>query len=140
MRSHPDAAEEAMAKSVKDLLAEANTTVPKLSPAEAAEKIRSGDVLVVDVRDPSEAQQSGKIKGAVNVSRGMLEFRADPESQYHNPAFDRGKTVLTYCASGGRSALAGRTLKDMGYGTVFNIGGFKELADAGIETEPASPN
>ena len=68
-----------MAKTVKDLLAEANTTVPKLSPAEAAEKIRSGDVMVVDVRDPHEVQQSGKIKGAVNVSRGMLEFRADPE-------------------------------------------------------------
>jgi len=74
-----------MAKTVKDLLAEANTTVPKLSPAEAAEKIRSGDVMVVDVRDPHEVQQSGKIKGAVNVSRGMLEFRADPESQFQTP-------------------------------------------------------
>ena len=76
-----------MAKTVKDLLAEANTTVPKLSPAEAAEKIRSGDVMVVDVRDPHEVQQSGKIKGAVNVSRGMLEFRADPESQISRPRF-----------------------------------------------------
>src|SRR4051812_50200919 len=73
--------------------------------------------------------------GAVNVSRGMLEFRADPESQYHNPAFQQGKTVLTYCASGGRSALAGQTLKEMGYRTVYNIGGLKELADAGLETE-----
>ena len=80
------------------------------------------------------------MKGAVNVSRGMLEFRADSESQYHNPAFDKGKTVLTYCASGGRSALAGKTLKEMGYGTVYNIGGFKELADAGLETGPASPS
>jgi rhodanese-related sulfurtransferase len=126
-----------MPTSVKELLASANAAVPKLSPEQAREKMQAGNVLVVDVRDPSEVQQSGKIKGAVNVSRGMLEFRADSESQYHNPAFDRGKTVLTYCASGGRSALAGRTLKDMGYGTVFNIGGFKELADAGIETEPA---
>jgi rhodanese-related sulfurtransferase len=126
-----------MPTSVKELLASANAAVPKLSPEQAREKMQAGNVLIVDVRDPSEVQQSGKVKGAVNVSRGMLEFRADPESQYHNPAFDRGKTVLTYCASGGRSALAGRTLKDMGYGTVFNIGGFKELADAGIETEPA---
>ena len=68
----------------------------------------------------------------------MLEFRADPESQYHNPAFQQGKTVLTYCASGGRSALAGKTLKEMGYGAVYNIGGFKELSEAGLETEPAS--
>lgn len=126
-----------MAKSVKDLLAEANSTVPKLSPAEAAEKMQSGDVLVVDVRDPTEVQQTGKIKGAVNVSRGMLEFRADPESQYHNPAFQKEKTILLHCASGGRSALAGKTLQDMGYTAVFNIGGFKDLAEAGIDTEPA---
>jgi rhodanese-related sulfurtransferase len=126
-----------MAKNVKDLLAEANTTVPKLSPAEAAEKMRSGDVLIVDVRDPSEVQQTGKLKGALNVSRGMLEFRADPESQYHNPAFQKDKTILLHCASGGRSALAGKTLQDMGYKTVFNIGAFKDLAAAGIATEPA---
>jgi rhodanese-related sulfurtransferase len=91
----------------------------------------------VDVRDPSEVEKTGKIKGAVNVSRGMLEFRADPESQYHDPAFRPEKTVLLYCASGGRSALAGRTLQEMGYGDVYNIGGFKDLADAGGETEPA---
>ena len=126
-----------MASNVKDLLAEANSSVPRLSPDEASEKMRSGDVLVVDVRDPTEVQQSGKLKGAVNVSRGMLEFRADPESQYHNPAFQKDKTILLHCASGGRSALAGKTLQDMGYTSVFNIGGFKDLADAGMETEPA---
>ena len=126
-----------MAKSVKDLLAEANATEPKLSPSEAAEKIRSGNVLVVDVRDPHEVQQSGKIRGAVNASRGMLEFRADPESQYHDPAFQKDKTLLLHCASGGRSALAGKTLQDMGYTAVFNIGGFKDLAEAGIDIEPA---
>jgi rhodanese-related sulfurtransferase len=126
-----------MPTSVKDLLAAANAAVPRLPPDQARERLRSGGVLVVDVRDPTEVQQSGRVKGAVNVSRGMLEFRADPESQYHNPAFSRDKAVLLYCGSGGRAALAGKTLKDMGYGTVFNIGGFKELAEAGVETEPA---
>jgi rhodanese-related sulfurtransferase len=126
-----------MAKNVKDLLAEANSTVPKLSPDEAVEKMQSGDVLIVDVRDPTEVQQTGRIKGAVNVSRGMLEFRADPDSQYHNPAFQKDKTILLHGASGGRSALAGKTLQDMGYTAVFNIGGFKDLAEAGIDTEPA---
>ena len=126
-----------MAKNVKDLLADANSSVPRLSSNEAVEKMRSGDVLVVDVRDPTEVQQSGKLKGAVNVSRGMLEFRADPESQYHDPAFQKDKTILLHCASGGRSALAGKTLQDMGYTAVFNIGGFKDLAAAGIDTEPA---
>ena len=119
-----------MAKTVKDLLAEANMSVQKLSPAEAAEKIRSGDVMVVDVRDPHEVQQSGKIKGAVNVSRGMLEFRADPESQFHDPAFQKDKTVLLHCGSGGRAALAGKTLQDMGYTAVFNIGGCRPPATA----------
>ncbi|GGK28539.1 rhodanese-like domain-containing protein [Salinarimonas ramus] len=123
-----------MPTSVADMLASANSSVPNLSPQEAAEKICGENVLVVDVRDPTEVEETGKIKGAVNVSRGMLEFRADPESQYHDPAFERGKTVLLYCASGGRSALSGRTLQEMGYGEVYNVGGFKELADAGIET------
>lgn len=126
-----------MAKNVKELLAEANSAVPRLSSAEAIEKMKSGDVLIVDVRDPTEVQQTGKLKGALNVSRGMLEFRADPESQYHNPAFQKNKTVLLHCASGGRSALAGKTLQDMGYTAVFNIGGFMDLAEAGIDTEPA---
>jgi rhodanese-related sulfurtransferase len=126
-----------MPTSVKDLLAQANAAVRKLSPAEAKEKMRAADVLVVDVRDPTEVQQSGKLKGAVNVSRGMLEFRADPDSQYHNPAFQKDKTILLHCASGGRSALAAKTLQDMGYTAVFNIGGFKDLAEAGIDTEPA---
>ena len=126
-----------MPTSVKDLLAQANATVPKLSPSEAAERIRSGDGLVVDVRDPTEVQQSGRIKGALNVSRGMLEFRADPDSPYHNPAFQKDKPLLLHCASGGRSALAAKTLQDMGYTAVFNIGGFKDLAEAGIDTEPA---
>ena len=70
----------------------------------------------------------------------MPEFRADPDSsQYHDPGIpSRARRCSTYCASGGRSALAGQTLKEMGYRTVYNIGGFKELADAGLETEPAS--
>ena len=126
-----------MTRTVKQLLAEASASVPKLPPAEAVEKVRAGGVLVVDVRDPNEVQQTGKVKGSLNVSRGMLEFRADPESPYHNQAFDKDKTILLHCGSGGRSALAGKTLQEMGYTKVFNIGGFKELAEAGVETEPA---
>jgi rhodanese-related sulfurtransferase len=127
----------AMPTSVKEMLAEANAAVPRVPPAEARELIGRGNELIVDVRDPSEVQASGKVKGAVNVSRGMLEFRADPESPYHDKSFQKDKTVLVYCASGGRSALVGKTLKDFGYGTVYNIGGFKELTDAGLEIEPA---
>ncbi|XGA81357.1 rhodanese-like domain-containing protein [Halomonas sp. CH40] len=120
-----------------DLLSEANAVVPKLSPAEAAEKLRSEEVLILDVRDPSEVEESGKIKGAVNVSRGLLELSVDPEGPHYSQVFQNDKTILVYCVVGIRSAVAGKTLLDMGYETVFNIGGFKELADAGIETEKA---
>ena len=126
-----------MPTNVKELLAAANQSVPKLAPADAAAKMRDGNVLVLDVRDPTELQQSGKIKGALNVSRGMLEFRADPDSPYYNPAFQKDETILLHCASGGRSALAGKTLQDMGYTAVFNIGGFKDLSEAGVDVEPA---
>ncbi|MGH7041902.1 MAG: rhodanese-like domain-containing protein [Acetobacteraceae bacterium] len=125
-----------MSTSVKEMMAAANAAVPRLAPAEALARIRAGDALIVDVRDPTEVQQSGKVRGAVAVSRGMLEFRADPDvAAYHTPAFRKDRPVLVYCASGGRSALAGKVLKDMGYANVTNIGGFKELADAGAEIE-----
>lgn len=127
-----------MATTVKELLAQANAAAPRIQPAEAKQKLASGEALLVDVRDAPELQNGGKLKGAKHVSRGMLEFRADPESPYHDPAFQKDKTVILYCASGGRSALAGKALKDLGYASVYNLGGFKEAVDAGMETEPAA--
>ena len=126
-----------MPSSVREMLAEANAAVPRLDPDEVRSRMNRGDVLIVDVRDTPELASDGKLKGAVHVSRGMLEFRADSDSPYYNPAFQKDKTILVYCASGGRSALSGKLLKDFGYRSVFNAGGFKELADAGVETEPA---
>ena len=74
---------------------------------------------------------------AVAVPRGLVEFRADSTSPMHDAAFDRSKAVIAYCASGGRSALVGKTLKDMGYGNVRNLGGFKGWLEAGGEVEKA---
>jgi len=121
--------------SYKDMLAAANAAVPRLTPAESKEMIANGNVLVVDVRDGTEVATTGKLKTAIHVSRGSLEGRADPDTPSYNPAFKRDQPVLLHCAGGGRAALAGKTLKDMGYTKVFNGGGFKELADAGIEVE-----
>jgi len=126
-----------MPSSVREMLAEANAAVPRLNLAEVRDIIGKENVLIVDVRDAPELAAGGKLKGAVNVSRGMLEFRADPESPYHNPEFQKDRTVVIYCGSGGRAALSGKTLKELGYQSVFNVGGFKELADAGLDTEPA---
>jgi rhodanese-related sulfurtransferase len=127
--------EAGMPSSVKEMLAAANASVPRISPKDAAALIAGGNVLVVDVRDGTELQATGKVQGAVHAPRGMLEFRADPESPYHDKAFDRTKTVVVYCASGGRSALAGKTLQDMGYKDVRNLGGFKDWAESGGAVE-----
>jgi rhodanese-related sulfurtransferase len=120
-----------MPTSVKQMLEAANAAVPRIAPAQARELIAKGNTLVVDVRDATEVEKSGKVAGAVNVSRGMLEFRADPDSPYHDKNFARDKTVIVYCASGGRSALSGKTLNDLGYEQVFNLGAFKDWADSG---------
>ena len=94
-----------MSTSLKQLIEAANAAVPKITPAQAREMIGKGNTLVVDVRDAPEVEKSGKIAGAVHVSRGMLEFRADPDSPYHDKNFSKDKTVILYCASGGRSAM-----------------------------------
>jgi rhodanese-related sulfurtransferase len=126
------ASEEAgMATSVKQMMEAANAAVARVTPVQAREMMAKGDTLVVDVRDGAEVAASGKVAGAVHVSRGMLEFRADPESPYHDKQFAKDKTLIVYCASGGRSALAAKVLKDMGYGQVFNLGAFKDWAESG---------
>ena len=121
--------------SVKQLLEAAHAAVPKTTPAQAQALMTKGNTLVVDVRDAPEVEKSGKIAGAINVSRGMLEFRADPESPYHDKAFAKDKSVILYCASGGRSALGGKALKDLGYADVYNLGAFKDWVESGGAVE-----
>jgi rhodanese-related sulfurtransferase len=124
-----------MPTSVKQMMEAANAVVPKITPAEAREMIAKGNTLVVDVRDAPELVKSGKIAGAVHHSRGMLEFRADPDSPYYDKNFTKDKSIIVYCASGGRSALAGKVLKDMGYTQVYNVGAFKDWAESGGAVE-----
>jgi rhodanese-related sulfurtransferase len=118
--------DETMPSSVREMLVEANAAVPRLNPAEIRDMIGIGNALIVDA---PELAAGGQLKAAVHVSRGMLEFRADPHSRCHGPAFQpafqRDKTVFVHCASGGRSALSGKTLKELGYQSVFNADGIK---------------
>jgi rhodanese-related sulfurtransferase len=120
-----------MATSLKQLMDAANAAVPRITPAEARDMIAKGNVLVVDVRDAAEVEKTGKVAGAVHAPRGLLEFRADPEAPTHDKNFAKDKTVIVYCASGGRSALSGKLLKDFGYEKVYNLGGFKDWAESG---------
>jgi rhodanese-related sulfurtransferase len=83
-----------MPTSVKQMMEAANAVVPKITPAEAREMIAKGNTLVVDVRDAPELEKSGKIAGAVHHSRGMLEFRADPDSPYYDKNFAKDKSII----------------------------------------------
>jgi rhodanese-related sulfurtransferase len=120
-----------MAVNVKQMMEAANAAVPRITPEQAREMMARGNTLVLDVRDAPEVEKTGKIAGAVHVSRGMLEFRADPDTPYHDKNFSKDKAIVIYCASGGRSALSGKVLKDMGYTQVYNLGAFKDWAESG---------
>lgn len=124
-----------MALTYKDMVAAANAVVPAITPAEAAELVKTGDAVIVDIRDGTEVAATGKIKGAVTIPRGSLESRADPESGNYNPALRRDRPVILHCAGGGRAALAGKTLLEMGYTNVRNLGGFRDWVAAGGEVE-----
>ncbi|RJF77147.1 rhodanese-like domain-containing protein [Rhodopseudomonas palustris] len=123
-----------MTTSIKQMVEAANAAVPRIDAAQAREMLAQGAV-VIDVRDAPEVETTGKIDGALHISRGMLEFRADPESPIHDKRLDRDKPVLLYCASGGRSALAGKALKDLGYSQVYNLGAFKDWSESGGAVE-----
>ena len=120
---------------LKDLMEAANAAVPRLPADEVAACCARGAVLL-DVRDPHEIAASGKIAGAIAVSRGMLEFRACSSSPARHPELRPEVMVVVYCASGGRAALAARTLQELGYTQVVNAGGFKDLAGSGLPVEP----
>jgi rhodanese-related sulfurtransferase len=123
-------------KSAKDLVGAANAAVEKLSVDEAAGLVGKDGVVFVDVREPAE-WQAGHVPGAVHVPRGLLEFKADPSlPAAYEKALDPAKKLVVYCASGGRSALAAKTLKDMGYPDAVNMtGGFGAWSQAGKPVE-----
>ncbi len=124
-----------MSKSIMELVAEAKAVVPAISRDEAAAMMDRDGVLIVDVRDDSEVADTGKIKGALHATRGMLEFRADETTPYHNQLFSKDKTIILYCGSGGRAALAGKALMDLGYSDVRNLGAFKDWVEGGGAVE-----
>ncbi len=125
-----------MGKTAAELVAAAKGRVENLSVEQVAAEVEGGNAVVVDLREPEELANSGKIPGSINVPRGMLEFRADPSSPYHQDPLDPSRRVIVHCASGGRSALAAATLQDMGYDNVAHLdGGFTAWKDAGRPTE-----
>ncbi len=121
-------------KGIKELVAEANSVVTTLNCSEALSRQSEGDAILVDIRDIRELNREGRVKDAVHAPRGMLEFWFDPESPYHKEVFaDQTKDYVLFCAAGWRSALAAKTLQDMGFTNIAHIdGGFgllKEVAE-----------
>jgi rhodanese-related sulfurtransferase len=124
-----------MAITYKEMVDAANRVVPAISAAEAASLVQNAGAVIVDIRDGTEVAATGKIKGAVTIPRGSLESRADPTSANYNPALKYDRPVILHCAGGGRAALAGKTLLEMGYTNVRNLGGFRDWVAAGGEVE-----
>lgn len=118
-------------KGVPQLLEEANALVPKVSATDAMKWLGEDDTIFLDVRPVASIAETGTVEGAVQIPRGLLEFNADPDFAMHNPAMDKSKRVVVFCALGGQAALAGKTLKEMGYGEVLNGGGIQDWKDAG---------
>lgn len=125
-----------MVKRAAELVAEANAAVEMLDVEQAKQLVGRDDVVFVDVREGGELATQGKIPGAVHAPRGLLEFYADPSAPYHKPELASGKRLVVYCASGGRSALAAKTLQDMGIANAANmLGGFTAWQQAGGKVE-----
>lgn len=121
-----------MARTVKQLVAEAKGQIRNLTVDEVARQLEKNPVTLVDIREPDEVTRDGHIPGAVLAPRGMLEFYADPESPYHRSDLTPAAPTVVYCASGGRSALATAALQDLGYSDVAHLdGGLKAWIEQG---------
>ena len=118
-------------KSSKDYMDEANAVVPRIPGAEAIAKHGSDGAVFVDVRDTAAIAKTGTIAGAARVSRGMMEFAADPDGPFYDAALRKDAALYLVCGAGGQAALAGKTLKEMGYENVTNIGGIGEWKEGG---------
>lgn len=117
---------------INEILREANELVPRINFDDASALIDDPNTIILDVREEQELRESGKIKGAIHVPRGLLEFVFRPEDYVKEP---EKMKILVYCAAGARAALAAKTLIYIGYKDVFNLGGFKEWVENGGEIE-----
>ena len=122
-------------KTVKTLVAEAKEQTNSINPADAHHRQQAGDAILIDIRDIRELQRDGRIEGAFHAPRGMLEFWADPDSPYHKEVFATKSELILFCASSWRSALAAKTLQDMGFSNIRDMeGGFTAWKTASLPT------
>jgi rhodanese-related sulfurtransferase len=123
-------------KSLEELLIEANDLVKRLSYDESVDLITNTQTVIIDVREESEVYNLGLIKNAVHIPRGLIEFKLSPNSPNNPVLINDDTNILVYCAGGYRSALAAKSLMDLGFRNVYNLGGFQEWVESGGEIQP----
>ena len=123
-------------KTLEALLIEANELVKRLSYDESVDLINNTQTVIIDVREESEVYNLGIIKNAIHIPRGLIEFKLLPNSPNNPVLINDDTNILVYCAGGYRSALAAKSLLDLGFKNVFNLGGFQEWVESGGEIQP----
>ena len=124
-------------KSPQTLVAEALNEVKTITPEEAMKLVSEKKCNLIDIRDEVELQNIGSIENAFHIPRGLLEFSIHPESSFvQNNQIDLNKETVLFCAAGGRSALAAKTLKEMGFNNVSHVeGGFGLMVQKGFKVK-----
>ena len=118
-------------KTSKDYLDEANKVVNKIDVNVALEKHKNNSAIFIDVRDSSDIAETGTITGALKIQRGLIEFVADDSHRLHNKALKKDSEIILVCGAGGQAALTGKTLVDMGYSNVSNVGAIGDWENNG---------
>lgn len=128
-------------KTVKQLVDDAMKVVKTIKPEEVKKLLEENqDNLLIDIRDIRELWKSGTIDGSKHIPRGMLEFWLDPESPYYKPELKPELTKMLFCASNWRSALASKSLMDMGFDNVLHVeGGYQSMIDFGFKKKEVLP-
>ena len=123
-------------KTLEVLLIEVNELVKRLSYDESVDLINNTQTVIIDVREESEVYNLGIIKNAIHIPRGLIEFKLLPNSPNNPVLINDDTNILVYCAGGYRSALAAKSLLDLGFKNVYNLGGFQEWVESGGEIQP----
>ena len=118
-------------KTSKDYLEEANKVVKKIEMNDALEKHKNNSAIFIDVRDSSDIAKTGTITGALKIQRGLIEFVADDSHGLHNESLKKDSEIILVCGAGGQAALTGKTLVDMGYSNVSNVGAIGDWENEG---------
>ena len=109
-------------KTSKEYLEEANQVVKKIDFSEAIRKHAEKTAIFIDVRDSAEIAKTGSITDSLKIQRGLIEFVADDSSKLYNPKLQKDSEIILVCGAGGQAALTGKTLVEMGYTNVANVG------------------